>query len=398
MNIVIVGGGIAAANAARELRERGHTGSLTVLAAEDHVPYERPPLSKGVLLGNDEPDSAQVLPLEWYAEHDVSLRRGTPATGIDLDVGLVRFDGGELPFDRLLLTTGATSRHLADLDDTDLSIAYLRTLDESLDLKSRLSGEILLVGAGWIGLEVSAAARLAGANVTVVDPSAQPLLAVLGPELGAKFADLHRSHGVDLRLETTVESAAGTRVRLSDGHELTPDLVVVGVGAIADDALARDAGLATDHGVLVDASLRASDPRVFAAGDVAVHDHPVLGRRIRVEHWDTAIHQGRAAARAMLGDDAPYTRMPFFFSDQYDVGMEYVGSVGPDGYDEVVIRGDDLAAGLVAFWTKDGVVLAGMHANDWDATDHLRRLVGKPVPAGLGDSNIALGDLEPGQG
>lgn len=393
MDIVIIGGGIAAANAARELRDRGHENGLVVLAAEPHLPYERPPLSKGILLGDATPESTHVMEQDWYDANEVDLRTGTEATSIDLDRRQVHAGAESVPYDRLLLATGATPRRLPDLEDAGVPVTYLRTVDDSVALKRSLSGTILVVGAGWIGLEVAAAARLAGADVTVVDPAEQPLLGVLGPELGARFADLHREHGVDLRLGTSVESAAGGAVRLSDGHELTPDLVVVGIGAVPDDRLGREAGLAVDNGILVDATLRTSDPYVFAVGDVANHHHPVLGRRIRVEHWDTAQHQGRAAARAMLGEDEPYTRLPYFFTDQYDMGMEYVGSVGPDGPDEVVIRGKDLVSGLTVLWAEDGTVVAGMQANDWDATDTIRALVGKPVPARFGDTGVPLADL-----
>jgi NADPH-dependent 2,4-dienoyl-CoA reductase/sulfur reductase-like enzyme len=393
-HIVIVGGGLAAANAAGELRERDHRGRITLLAGEPHVPYERPPLSKGVLLREAEPESAQVHPEEWYGEHEVELRTGTRATGIDLERRVVRTADGELAYDRLLLATGATPRSLPDLDRAGVPVTTLRTVEDSVALRDRLAGDLLVVGAGWIGLEVAAAARHAGGSVTVVDPAEQPLLAVLGPELGRRFAALHRAHDVDLRLGVVVDSAEpGGSFRLSDGSEVRPDLVVVGIGAVPDEALARDAGLAVDHGVLVDASLRTSDPHVHAAGDVANHDHPVLGRRIRVEHWDTAIHQGRAAARAMLGDATPYDRLPYFFTDQYDLGMEYVGSVGPDGYDDVVVRGDDLVAGTTALWTKDGRVVAGMHTNVWDATEALRALVGRPVPERLADPAVPLSDL-----
>lgn len=393
MDIIVIGGGIAAAHAAEELRARGHDGSLTVLAAEPHTPYERPPLSKDLLLGKAEPDSAQVLAPEWYPDHDVDLRTGTRATGIDLERRRVLVGDEELPYDRLLIATGATPRRLADLDDIDVPVAYLRTLGDSVALKARLSGHVLIVGAGWIGLEVAAAARDAGATVTVVDPAAQPLLAVLGPEVAEHFAQLHRSHDVELLLETTLDSVEGRVVRLSDGSEKSPDLIVVGIGAVPDDALAREAGLDVDNGVLVNQSLRTSDAYVFAAGDVANHDHPVLGRRIRVEHWDTASHQGKLAARAMLDEDVVYDRQPFFFTDQYDVGVEYVGSVGPDGYESVVVRGDSLADGLSALWVRDGVVVAGMHANDWDATDHLWRLVGQPAPEQVADTSVALADL-----
>jgi NADPH-dependent 2,4-dienoyl-CoA reductase/sulfur reductase-like enzyme len=211
---------------------------------------------------------------------------------------------------------------------------------------------------------VAAAARTAGAEVTVVEKADQPLAAVLGPELGAVFADLHREHGVDLRLGTEVddELLAGA------------DLVVVGVGATPADGLARAAGLACDDGVLVDARLRASEPHVYAAGDVARQDHPLLGS-VRVEHWDAAIHQGRAAARAMLGDDTAYDRLPYFFTDQYDLGMEYVGHVGPEGYDEVVVRGDRAARRLVAYWLRSGRVVAGLHLDEWDAIEEIRATV-----------------------
>lgn len=393
MEIVIVGGGIAAASAARELRDAGHEDSLTVVAGEAHLPYERPPLSKDVLLGKAVTGDAVVLDREWYADHDVAVRTGTPATELDLDRCHVRVGEDVLAYDRLLLATGARPRRLPGLDDVGVPVLHLRTMEDSEALLGRLGGHLLLVGAGWIGLEVASAARQAGGTVTVVDPAAQPLLGVLGPELAARFADLHRAEGVDLRLGTTVESAAAGTVRLSDGTTLSPDAVVVGIGAVPDDALARMAGLACDDGVLVDAHLRCSEPHVFAAGDVASQLHPTLGRRLRVEHWDTAIHQGRAAARVMLGGDAPYDRLPFFFTDQYDVGVEYVGSVGPEGYDEVVVRGEDLRSGLTALWLAGGKVVAGMHANDWDATDALRALVGAPAPARLRDPGVPLVDL-----
>jgi 3-phenylpropionate/trans-cinnamate dioxygenase ferredoxin reductase component len=393
MDIVIIGGGIAAANAARELRERGHEDGIVVLAAERHLPYERPPLSKGILLGDATPESAHVMEQQWYDDNDVDLRTGTEVTSIDLDRRQVHAGAESVPYDRLLIATGATPRHLADLDDSDLPVTYLRTVDDSVALKEAFLGHLLIVGAGWIGLEVAAAARHAGMDVTVVDPAEQPLLAVLGPELGARFAGLHRGHGVDLRLGTGVDTTEGRTVRLSDGHELTPDLVLVGIGAVPADGLAREAGLAVDNGILVDATLRTSDPYVFAVGDVANHDHPVLGRRVRVEHWDTAQHQARAAARAMLGDDEPYERLPYFFTDQYDMGMEYVGSVGPDGHDEMIVRGDDLVGGLTVLWAKGGTVVAGMQSNDWDATDTLRALVGQPVPERFSDTSVPIADL-----
>jgi 3-phenylpropionate/trans-cinnamate dioxygenase ferredoxin reductase subunit len=350
MNIVIIGGGLAGASAAEELRTQGHTGSITLIGAEPHRPYERPPLSKGLLLGDAGPDSVYVHPAGWYAEQHVDLVTGARVTGLDLEAGQVLLDDRTIPFDRVLLATGSQPRHLAMAEQSGADVRYLRTLDDSLALKARLADHLLVIGAGWIGLEVASAVRKAGGAVTVVESAPLPLAAVLGPELAPVFVELHRSHGVDLRLGTTLESltheAGRTTARLGDGDSITPDLVLVGIGAEADDSLAAEAGLAVDHGVLVDAQLRSSDPRVFAAGDVARHDHPVHGR-IRVEHWDSAIHQGRHAARGMLGSEEPYVREPYFFTDQYDLGMEYVGHVGPDGYDEVVIRGD-LAARVFA--------------------------------------------------
>lgn len=380
MNIVVIGAGLAGANAVEELRTQGYTGDITLIGAETHPPYERPPLSKGLLLGSADPDSVFVHDTAWYADQQVDLLCDTTVTEIDLDTGHLIANGQQLPYDRLLLTTGAQPRRLPLADDSGADVVYLRTLDDALALNARLTEHLLIIGAGWIGLEVAAAAREAGGTVTVVEPAAFPLAHVLGDELGLLFADLHREHGVDLRLRTSVaaidHTQGRTSVRLSDGSELSPDLILVGIGAEPDDRLAAATGLATDHGVLVDARLRASDPHVYAAGDVASQDHPLLGR-IRVEHWDTAIHQGRHAARAMLGDDEPYTRQPYFFTDQYDLGMEYIGHVGPRGYDELVIRGDFASRVTTAFWIRDNHVVAGMHTNDWDAIGPIRSWIGR---------------------
>jgi NADPH-dependent 2,4-dienoyl-CoA reductase/sulfur reductase-like enzyme len=396
MNIVVVGGGLAGAKAVEELRGQGYSDDITLIGAEPHPPYERPPLSKGVLLGTAEPDSVFVLSTEWYADHQVELVTGARVTDVDLDRGHVDVGGRQWSYDRLLLATGATPRRLPLADHSGADIVYLRTLDDALALRARLSEHLLIVGAGWIGLEVAAAARQAEGRVTLVESSALPLARVLGPEVAPVFSDLHRDHGVDLRVNTSVEAIehdhAGTTVRLSDGHDVTPDLILVGIGAEPDVALAAKAGLVVDHGIVVDACLRASDPHVYAAGDVATHDHPGLGR-IRVEHWDTAIHQGRHAARSMLGHDVPYTRQPYFFTDQYDLGLEYVGHVGPAGYDEVVIRGSLTDRVFTALWIKGRRVIAGMHVNDWDAIDTLRNLVGREADRLVRDPGTALTDL-----
>ncbi|MFC7359415.1 NAD(P)/FAD-dependent oxidoreductase [Nocardioides astragali] len=395
MNIVIIGAGLAGANAAQELRAQGHTGDITLIGDEPHPPYERPPLSKGLLLGDVDPDSVFAHPTSWYADHQVELITGAAVTDIDRDTSHVTLADRRLSYDRLLLATGARPRRLPLADQSGADVAYLRTIDDALALAPRLTERLLIVGAGWIGLEVAAAARQAGGAVTIVENASQPLVRVLGPEIAPMVADLHREHGVDLRLDTSIlaiEHVEGrTTVRLDDGTDVTPDLILVGIGAEPDDSLAAKAGLATDHGVLVDARLRASAPHVYAAGDVAHHDHPLHGR-LRVEHWDTAIHHGRHAARVMLGDDQPYVRQPYFFTDQYDLGMEYVGHVGREGHDEVVIRGSIADRRFTALWIAGGRVAAGMHVNDWDATDSLRALVGRRAIPAVRNPSLTLGE------
>jgi 3-phenylpropionate/trans-cinnamate dioxygenase ferredoxin reductase subunit len=371
MSIVIVGAGLAGGTAATELRETGHTGPVVLLGAEQHPPYERPPLSKGYLLGNDPIDDAFVHPQAWYAEHDVDLRLGVEATAVDVDAHVVHTSAGDVPYEQLLLATGAEPRRLAVAEDSGVPTAYLRTIEDSDRLKAAFAkgGRIAVVGAGWIGLEAAAAARSAGCQVTVFETADLPLLRVLGPTVAEAFAGLHRRHGVDLRL--------GTQVSAADLQGA--DLVVAGVGVTPRVVLAESAGLAVDDGVLVDAGLRTAhaqtgtrEPSVLAVGDIANHAHPLLGR-IRVEHWDTAINQAKVAAHNLAGADETYDALPYFFTDQYDLGMEYVGHAGAD--DEVVVHGD--LEGLVfrAFWLRGGRVVAAMHANDWDATDDLRAAV-----------------------
>jgi 3-phenylpropionate/trans-cinnamate dioxygenase ferredoxin reductase component len=310
-------------------------------------------------------------------------------------------EGHSMGFDRLLLVTGSSPRRLPMADESGADVAYLRTVEDNRRLRDAFGSvrRIVIIGGGWIGLEVAAAARIAGIEVTIVEMQELPLVGVLGPEVARVFADLHREHGVDLRLDVGVDgidarNGGASVVRLSDGSELDADLVVVGIGVRPEVDLASEAGIAVDDGVLVDSWLRTSDPYVFAAGDIAQHDHPVLGRRLRVEHWDNAIQQGRAAARVMLGGDDPYERLPYFFTDQYDLGMEYVGSVGPDGYDEVVLRGDVGTRVFSAFWLQGGRVLAAMHANDWDQIDPIRGIVGRQVDRDrLADETVALAEL-----
>ena len=378
--IVIIGASLAGASAAIALRDQGYQGELTVIGEESQLPYERPPLSKAVLIGErDEPD--WVAEEATYADKDISLRLGTMATRIDRARKVVVASRTEYPYDKLLIATGSGSRRL-DLPGADLEgLLTLRTVEESLGLRERFieGARIVIVGAGWIGCEAAAAARLHGANVTVIEPRSQPLLAVVGEQIGATFAALHRDHGVDLRLGIGVTGFAGDGVVSSvhiKGHASVPaDMVLIAVGAAPNIALADVAGLKlADGGIAVDATLRSSDPDIYAAGDVAAHDHPRYPRRVRVEHWANAKDQGTHVARNLLGAEEPYLLRPFFFSDQYDLGCEYRGLADPTK-DRLVVRGDLKSREFTAFWLRDGAVAAAMNVNQWDDGDTLQELV-----------------------
>ncbi|MEV7994746.1 FAD-dependent oxidoreductase [Streptomyces sp. NPDC086077] len=380
---VIVGGGLAAAKAAEALRKEGHSGPLLVIGDEQERPYIRPPLSKGYLLGKEERDSIFVHSEDWYTEHEVELLLGTSARAVDPGAREVELDGGRrVGYDRLLLATGSSPRRLsvpgADLDN----VLYLRRVGESERLKAAFSegARIVVVGGGWIGLETAAAARTAGAEVTVLERSELPLLKVLGREAAEVFAALHREHGVELRPHAEVERLTGSAgrvdgVQLTDGTHLGADAVVVGIGITPNVRLAQEAGLEVRDGIVTDAHLRTSAADIFAAGDVANAYHPVLDRHLRVEHWANALNQPGTAALSMLGKEAVYDRLPYFYTDQYDLGMEYTGYVEPGGYDRVVFRGDTAAREFIAFWMSGNRVLAGMNVNVWDVIDPIRDLV-----------------------
>jgi 3-phenylpropionate/trans-cinnamate dioxygenase ferredoxin reductase subunit len=401
-SFVIVGGGLAGATAAQVLREEGFGGRIVLLGDEPERPYERPPLSKGYLQGSSPREKVFVHEAGWYAEHDVELRLATPVTGLDRDAHRVVLRSGEpVSYDRLLIATGSTPRRLLLPGADRHNVRYLRTLRDCERLRAafQYARRIVVIGAGWIGLETAAAARTAGLEVTVVDPGEQPLLRVLGPELAPVFADLHRQHGVELRLNTSVvsltgDSGAATAVHLSDGSSVAADLVVAGIGVTPNIQLAATGGLAVSDGIDVDEHLRSSDPDVFAAGDVAAALHPRWGRRIRVEHWANARHQGRAAALNMLGRDCVHDRLPYFFTDQYDLGMEYTGHAA--GYDRVVVRGDVERREFIAFWTRAGTVLGGMNVNLWDIGEDVSELIrsGRTVdPQRLADPEVPLQEV-----
>jgi 3-phenylpropionate/trans-cinnamate dioxygenase ferredoxin reductase subunit len=369
--IVIVGTGLAGASAASALRDRGYGGKITVFGTENRRPYELPALSKDILLGKTN-EPAWVHEASFYADNEIDLELGVSVLEVRPgDHTIVDSNGAVRSYDRLLLATGSRPRVLAGAQGH-----VLRTLTDSLTLKSELREDrhVVIVGAGWIGCEVAAAARTHGCRVTVVDPLAEPLVRVLGAEMGVMFRGLHEEHGVEFKLGTGVTGFSPSGVRLDDGTELIPDVTVLAVGATPRLELAEAAGLdLADGGVAVDAALRTSAPDVFAAGDIAAHDHPRHGHRVRVEHWANAKDQGTHVAGSLLGMDEPYQKSPYFFTDQYDLGMEYRGLADPS--DELVVRGDLASRQFIAFWLRDGRLRAAMNVNVWDDGTALSALV-----------------------
>jgi 3-phenylpropionate/trans-cinnamate dioxygenase ferredoxin reductase component len=402
---VIVGASLAGAKAAETLRAEGFAGPVVLIGAESELPYERPALSKDYLQGKSPRDKIFVHPEQWYAEHDIELRLGVPVTEVDPAAHRVMLAvGGSRSYAKLLLSTGSAPRRLpapgADLD----GVLYLRTVQDSDRIKTALesASKVVVIGAGWIGLETAAAARTAGAEVTVLEALELPLLRVLGPETARVFAELHRDHGVDMRFgigvaEVTGRAGRATGVRLTDDTQVDADLVIVGVGITPNTQLGDAAGLQVSNGIVVGADLLSSDPDIYAAGDVASAFNPLFGKHIRLEHWANALNQPPAAARSMLGQPVSYDRVPYFYTDQYDLGMEYSGYVEPGGYEQVVFRGDTAAREFIAFWLDSGGrVLAGMNVNIWDVNDAIQALVrsGQPVdPDALRDPAVDLAGL-----
>ena len=379
----IVGGGLAGAKAAEALRDKDFDGHIVLFAAEEHLPYERPPLSKEYLAGKKELGEFTTASSAWYRDHHIELQLGTEVSAIDPAAHTVALpDGSTVQYDKLLIATGSQPRRPpipgADAD----RVHYLRTIDDAEALNSVLveGASLAIIGAGWIGLEVAAGARDRGVDVTVVETAELPLMAALGREVGEVFAKLHRDHGVDLRLSATVREITtadgkATGLALRDGSTVEADAVLVAVGAAPNTTLAEQAGLAMgDGGVLVDSSLRTSDADIFAVGDIAAAEHPLFGTRIRTEHWANALKQPAVAAAGMLGKPAEYTELPYFFTDQYDLGMEYVGHA--PHYETVVFRGDVDAREFTAFWLDgEDRVLAGMNVNIWEGLDDIKDLI-----------------------
>lgn len=404
--IVVIGGGLAGAKTVEALREREYDGHLTLIGEESHLPYERPPLSKDYLAGSASFDDSIVHTGEWYRQRRVDLHLGSRAVAIDRDARKVSLDSGDqVSYDKLVLATGATPRH-SDLPGADAEgVHYLRTPEDSDAIRESLGSgtRLAVIGGGWIGLEVAAIARAAGAEVMLVERSRLPLARTLGDQMGQVFLDRHREAGVEVLTETEVaeivtENGRVTGLRLDGGREIPADVVVIGMGAIPNVELAEAAGLdLAQGGIAVDAALQSSDPDIYAVGDVAAHQHPALGRRVRVEHWANALNQPKALAPALLGDRTEYAELPYFFSDQYDLGMEYLGAVPAEHVNDVVVRGEVSERKFLAFWLDaSDAMLAVMAVNVWDMDEEIKPLLGQGCPIDrqkLADPSVPFAEL-----
>lgn len=404
--IVVIGAGLAGEKTAEALRESGYEGAITLIGDEQHLPYERPPLSKEFLNDGKSQESFTVHDQAWYDDAGIDLRLGTQVVAIDAAKKIVELAGGknkdddELAYTSLVLATGSRSAKPPIEGGTAEGVLYLRTVDDAARLDAALSANtrLVVIGGGWIGLEVAAAAIHRGAKVTVIEAADQPLQAALGSELGAVFAGLHREHGVDLLLgarvdSVTTEAGRATGVRLTDNRTIDADVVLMAVGARANIEIAQSAGIAVENGgVQVDSGLRTSAPDVYAVGDITSAAHPLYDVPIRTEHWANALNQPAIAAANICGGDAVYDRIPYFFTDQYDLGMEFRGRTA--GYTQVVYRGNVDAREFLVFWLDEGgVVLAGMNVNIWDAGDQIAALVSSRTsvdPAALADATVPL--------
>ncbi|GAA1056185.1 pyridine nucleotide-disulfide oxidoreductase [Agromyces luteolus] len=402
--VVVVGGGLTAARAVESMREHDVDDEIVVVTEERRLPYERPPLSKGYLEGDDPSSAIYPLDAAWYRDHDVDVRRGVRATALDVGTRTLATDAGELAWDRLLIATGATARRFEGPGAGLRGVHLLRSLPDATRLRTALRAgdrRVVVIGSSWIGLEVAAAARGYGDPVTVLGRSEAPLVGAVGRELGGMFADLHREHDVEMRTEVAVSAIEGEqgRVRgvvLSTGEEVPADLVVVGIGATPNVGLAASARLTVDDGIVTDAAFRTSADGVYAAGDVANVFNPTLGHRLRVEHWANADASGRAVGRVLAGEELEYDEIPYFYTDQYDLGMEYSGYGELADRADLVVRGDLAARECVAFWLLDRRVVAGMNVNVWDVNDEVQRLIRARVavdPAALADPDVPLSEI-----
>ena len=398
--VLIAGGGLAGANAAFALRENGFQNRVVLVSEEAETPYERPPLSKDYLRGEKTLEQAYVRPAAAYEEEGIELLRSRRAITLDPSTQELNLDdGANLHYDALLIATGAAPRRLSPTRGNLDGVHYLRDVADADALRAAAAEarSIAVIGGGWIGSEVAASLRQLGGDVTLISSLARPLEHVLGPDVADVYREVHLEHGVRLA-HGHVASIDGQQradgVRLRDGRRIPADLVVVGVGAVPRIKLATRAGLETHDGaILTDEFLRTSVPSIYAAGDVASAWHPRYGRHVHVEHWDNAIRQGKAAAANILGANKPYVRTPYFYSDQFELGMEYRGFAPEWG--KVVIRGDVATREFLAFWMADSRAVAAMNMNLRNEGAALRRIVESEARVDLqrlADPDVPLAD------
>lgn len=400
-SMVIIGAGHAGGRAAEAMRQAGFTGEIVLVGEEAHVPHERPPLSKELLTGDEGAEITFLNAPAYYAENKIDLRLGTRAEAIDRDGrAVVLADGGRVDYDKLLIATGARVRRI-DCPGADLAgIHYIRTIDDTLALRPELKEgvRVAVIGGGFIGLEVAAAARIRGAHVTVVELADQVLSRVADPAVGDLVAGLHRANNVHIVTGASVERFEGngrvTELVCTDGETIAAELVVVGIGILPNQEIAGDAGLDVGDGITADEYGRTSDPEIFAAGDVANHFNPILGRHLRLESWANAQNGGIAVARNMVTEPTPYAELPWFWSDQFDLNLQVVGA--PLSWERLVTRGDPASGRCVVFYMDGSRVVGATAFNQGREMRACRQLVesGKAVSdAELADLATRLRDL-----
>jgi 3-phenylpropionate/trans-cinnamate dioxygenase ferredoxin reductase subunit len=396
---VVVGANLCGGTVVQTLRQEGFDGRVVLVGEEPELPYERPPLSKEYLRGEQPLDRLFLQPPSWYEQNDVEARLGIRATGVEAAARAVELSDGErLDYDALLLATGGRPRRLPG--EPLERVLYLRAIGDADRIRSQLVAgrRVVVVGAGFIGAEVAASARALGVEVTCLEMLEVPLERALGQEIGRIYAEIHREHGVDLRTGEGVDSIektnGGVLVRTTQGAEIEGDAVVVGVGIMPNVELGESAGLKIDNGIVVDEFCRTSVDGIYAAGDVANHFCPVFGRHIRVEHFDNAIKHGSAAAHSMMGGTEAYADPHWFWSDQFEHNLQYAGYAAE--WDELVIRGSTEDRSFVAFYLKDGVVLAALGLNRGKEVRRSMKLIrerAKPDPKLLRDDDVDLRKL-----
>jgi 3-phenylpropionate/trans-cinnamate dioxygenase ferredoxin reductase subunit len=395
---VVVGAGLAGGRAVETLRQEGFGGRIILLGAEDLRPYERPPLSKAVLQGTAPDEKVFLRSVDYYAEQDIELRVGVPAKGLSIgDRSVILANDVRVRYDKLLIATGVKLRQLAAPGVELPGVFYLRTLADARRIREAMANasRVVVVGAGFIGAEVAASCRVRGIDVTLLEVLPVPLQRALGDVVGGIYAEIHRDHGVDLRLGEGVREFRGDgrleQIVTTSGDVIDCQAAVVGVGVVPDVDWLAGSGLALANGISIDEFTRTNVPDIYAAGDVASWWHPTLGERLRVEHFENAQNQGVAAARSMLGTLEPYAPVPFFWSDQYELTLQYVGHAS--GRDGVVFRGDVASRKFLVFYLRDGYVRAALGINRHREVSAARKLIRDRVPvtaSQLADEQVDL--------